>query len=997
MDPELTRSGPTPTPTGDPPNPFLRLARNAYRLATGGDPVVLQLCLYYFLVIGVFILARILRDALLLELPSADGVGRLPLLIAVSAGVVGALAYLYGKYATRFRYDRMMVLTNGVLALTMGLLYLLLRVLPSTARPLLLQINYVHAEVLGAVLVLQFWTFAPELFDLRQAKRAFAIIGGGAVLAQLLAFGVRPMIKLVAGPQDLIPGLAVVLALSTLVIVHIGRTRLADLPQGARQRQVGQQPKIRAKVGQSESLWGNHLVRNIAGIVLLTTCATTIVDYQFKALAAEVYGKSAALANFFGTFYGSLGIVAVVLQFGVASRMLRRLGIQPSLLVLPVLLFVSSLILGSAPLLFSVVVGFTMAKGSDNALRYTINNLSYNLLYGPLSWRLRRRARAMIHGIVKPLAIGLGAGLIAVFSAFGSAQQLSWVSLGLVLLWIALVVRSKRWYVASLVTSMQQHQLGIESNALALQEPQTVAVILKTLENENPVDVLHALDLIPHLSGHRWIEPLTRLLARDDDQIRIKAMEVMRQMAHPFALDASEEPPAQTMMTVSGLDPRIPLVTLINDQNPAVAGRAIEVYCALVGQEALVIVKRHLESDVTQLRESAIVGILEHCGLDGVVLAGTRLQQLIEDPEPQQRLGALRVLDRLVGLRFYSPILTLIADPDPTVQRMAFALAGKVRSPRLVRHLVDALGVGHIRSAAMRALVRYGPAVLGRLDEALARHQDPLLRHALVTVIGRIGTQRAVDLLVGRLKIADRALRAEILPALGRVLSKSPALRPAVTGADTLLSEALQHLTVAGLDSLAVAQAFPANRLLRGALRDEIESTIASVFGCLSLLHPPRKIQLALDGIASRDKARVTKAMELLDNLLAHPVKQVLFPVLESDSAAMLRIGRERFGLELASGDALLTRLAQHWRPWMRACVLWSISRHRLQPLSSCVMAAVEDPSPLVRETALLALKPFVSRLEYLALAQRLAKDDAPSVARFAQNELSRNATIRTT
>ena len=48
---------------------------------------------------------------------------------------------------------------------------------------------YLFGQILGILLISQFWTLANDVYDARQAKRLFGFIGGGASLGGALGAG----------------------------------------------------------------------------------------------------------------------------------------------------------------------------------------------------------------------------------------------------------------------------------------------------------------------------------------------------------------------------------------------------------------------------------------------------------------------------------------------------------------------------------------------------------------------------------------------------------------------------------------------------------------------------------------------------------------------------------------------------------------------------------------------------------------------------------------
>ena len=86
----------------------------------------------------------------------------------------------------------------------------------------------------------------------------------------------------------------------------------------------------------------------IAVVICISTCATTLISWQFKALAKMSSVNQDSLAIFFGNFYFYAGVLALLFQLALTTRLLRRFGIGPMLFVLPIFVLAGSAALSSA-------------------------------------------------------------------------------------------------------------------------------------------------------------------------------------------------------------------------------------------------------------------------------------------------------------------------------------------------------------------------------------------------------------------------------------------------------------------------------------------------------------------------------------------------------------------------------------------------------------------------------------------------------------------------
>lgn len=122
--------------------------------------------LYLFCAIGAFIVGRIARTVLFLEIP--DYREQLPLVYVLIAIAVSTTMLVYSRVERRLRRDLTNAITLvGLIAGTLVFRLALDRVDGDGA----LWAFYIWIEIVGAFLVIQFWTLTNEIFNSRQAKR----------------------------------------------------------------------------------------------------------------------------------------------------------------------------------------------------------------------------------------------------------------------------------------------------------------------------------------------------------------------------------------------------------------------------------------------------------------------------------------------------------------------------------------------------------------------------------------------------------------------------------------------------------------------------------------------------------------------------------------------------------------------------------------------------------------------------------------------------------
>src|ERR1700688_3425543 len=140
------------------------------------------------------------------------------------------------------------------------------------------------------------------------------------------------------------------------------------------------------------SVVSSPYLRAIAAVICVSSFATTITGWQFKALAKQFSVGKDAMAIFFGNFYFYAGVLALLFQLLLTTRLLRRFGIGPMLFVLPIFVLA-----GSAALAILGTVGAALLlRGGDQVLRYSTNLSTVKLLYWPLHNKVKPKPKWLL-------------------------------------------------------------------------------------------------------------------------------------------------------------------------------------------------------------------------------------------------------------------------------------------------------------------------------------------------------------------------------------------------------------------------------------------------------------------------------------------------------------------------------------------------------------------------------------------------------------------------
>ncbi|HOX46608.1 MAG TPA: Npt1/Npt2 family nucleotide transporter [Myxococcota bacterium] len=881
--------------------------------------------LYLMLAVGAFITGRVCRDALFL---SRYDVSYLPYMYVWVAGAMSLLSYTYSRFADRLPRERLVLGVTGLLLLGV----LASRLLLVLAGDWFAAVLYVYVEVMGGLLLIQAWTFANDVFDTRQAKRLFGLVGAGGVVASIALGSAIGTLSQALGTANLLFLCAGLLLGCMGTITYLSRACRRELALAA----SGQSRQAISLAGDWGRVFSSRHLKVIAWITVLCYLAVTLVDYQFKILARLGHlNREDQLSSFLGWFYAITGLLSLGLQVLVTGRLLQRFGVIAGLLLLPL-----SLLAGSFGLL--LVPGLLAAaavRGSDQVLRYTVHDATHQILYLPVPGRLRGRAKAFIDGILKPLAQGLGGLLIAWLGPlFGHRVQ--WLGVGVVLLclgWVGLLLGLKREYLSSLVATLRQRRIHFGESTFAISDSQTVAALEQTLADEDEHNVLHALEMLPFVRNRDWSSELGRLLQHGSSQVRVQAL---RQVGADGAT-----------AHLGGA------LKLLGDTDEGVRAEAVRVVCVAIKDRAMGAVEPLLLDDSVQVRASAVVGLMRYGGLDGIVLAAETLKALLGSAEPSHRQAGAWAVGKVEVRSFFRSLMPLLADPVLDVRLEAVRAAGLLRSPELVLPLIHRLEDPKTRRAATLALAAHGPGLTPTLRTLLTNPRESVeLRRAVPQVLARVGDQLAMDVLAGSLDAEDDCLRARLLEAMVHLHQREPRLRRDLAMLRRALHRELK-LAYQLLTTAAELEELQAPLLQEGLERRQSEC-IERIFKLLRLLHPGRSLEAVHRNLANPVTSVRANALEVLEATAEPETRRCLLPLLEArDRRALRGLGDQLFPILHRSPLGWLQELLAGQDAWLMACTLDVARRRRETALEPMARALLRHSSPLVRESAAFCLE----------------------------------------
>lgn len=905
-----------------------------------------------FVLMAGLAFARAGRDALFIK---TAGVESLPLMYVINGLLMAVFAALYARLAPAFSLHRVLI----VLGALFGALVLLFRLLLSSGNPLLdSTLPYAiwsAAQLYQIVLLMHFWTFCNHVFDPREARRLFPVIGGAGLAGMITGSLLTPVVVAWIGAINVILVWALLsLTASGLVPWAVKNIRASGMAIEHSPREHG------SFFEEARELWQIPLLRLLIFIAFPMWITAWLIDFQFFQTLDSVYPGQDALAGFLGLFNGLTSIAGLLIQFFLTARIVQWLGVGGAALVYPGVMMgaaaglVARTAIPAAPTIYSPhnVLGVA-GKFSDETLFSSLHDSVLSMLFNSLPDERRTRARALLAGVMEPVATSLAGLLLMGLTAFSvppAGTAVITVVLGI--LWVTLALRIKRLYLAALVNNLNSRNVDMQRAAFrTLSEDQGAdaqRLLIAALSSGDEEMALFALSVLKP-SDPVVASALCRYLPDASEKLKTSMMQALLKSGYvpgaaAFAHELARGSPEIRALALRGLisldqAPDHFLLRYVDDADPVLASVAVEAGLFRAGELGAEARKRLSKMLASKKDAESILGLRI---LEQVPQPGIEAVKLLSRKNPEVRTAAVRALGARPDREGVVRLAALLADDSVALPARESLLAHKELSL---------------------------PALHATLSKIVSSAQNDF-KVSLIECIGEIAQPDSIEVLSRFLvkqpilvenaaALALSNIRLRFLADDGRSLHE----------ADALFSESLRsHIRTAYFaivenwkyDLLAAESLHAANRdhrldLLADALKRFSRLRLEAAVRFLELISDPRSIRALSSDLLSGDMRARAESLEALEGTCAEA--GVIVRAMEEGSAESIAL--------LKLHDVLTHALTRNYPPWISACAAHAAGLIGAKSVEREVFAALAHPSEQVQLCAYRALALLKSKLPF--------------------------------
>jgi ATP:ADP antiporter, AAA family len=942
---------------------------------SGERTVALLMFAYSFLAMTSHNIVKPVTKSKFIEQLGSDN---LPYVLLASSVLIGVLMHLYSGAIRRLPRQYVIPIVQSVLVVLLVLFWGLLR----TGATWVTVALYFFGQILGVLLISQFWTLANDVYDARQAKRLFGLIGGGACLGGAVGAAITATRVEALGSNNLLLISAATLALCVALVLKIVR-----LPHASDHMEVMDERGVGGREALRLLTHSRHL-RVLAGVVGFAAIGAAVVDQQLSMAAEATRADGDAIARLLAEVTVYLSLAGFVVQVALTSRIHRSFGIVAALLLLPIGLGVSA----TAILITGQLWAVAAARVLDTTFRYSLDKTTREVLFLPLPTDLRFRAKPFIDVTMDRFAKAVAAVLILLLihpTGLGlDWRQLSYGSLLMTAAWVAMALVAWREYLRAFRASIVSREIAPATIRTEVADAATIEALVEELSSPDERAVLYAIDLLEALDRRNLVTPL--LLQHTSSRVRAKALRVIATFGSPIA--------TRWIPTIE---------RMVQDDDVDVRAAALHALAGFSHEDAAVLLRRHLDDIEPRVCVTAAIALANSGRPEDVEAAEIALMRIVNDTREvasHAREEAATALGRIEHPRFRPLLVPLLHDHDINVKRKAIKSARTLGSSDglFVPALLSLLGHRALKSQAREALVGYAQDIVPLLSYALADSREQLwIRRHIPVTLAMIGTAASMDALVRALDEPDGFLRYKAIMAIEKLRRENPTVScPRQTLETVVIRETSRYYNGLTLQHNLMRHALDAAESLLGrALEDKLRRSVDRIYRLLGLIYHIEDVAAARFTIEQGERRRRAAAVEYLDNLLGGVVRRRVMPILD-DTPLTEKVQYANNVLRSRPRDLedTLAQLIHEDDPVIAASAIHFAAQRQLQSLKAdfeYVTSHRSERDGFVREAAMWAARgaqPSSEELTIVALVDRIRA--TPVFAALSIDELFRVAEI---
>ena len=818
------------------------MLKKLFNINQGEGFPTLILFLHIFAYVAISITGSAARDAYFLNMVDRK---YLPLMFLAVAIVLSIVIEIYSRLS---KNKDLSTIVSGTGIIFIATLFAIQKNLEGWVIPFL----YVWKDVIDAIIITQFWLIASQVFDPRQAKRLFGLLGAGGALAAIIIGSSIKQFLSIFGSENLLFA-----TMSFLLVVIL----MANLIRPYRNINEQKNSNSKKDSQKDEKKSFSPYLKSLAIIIGLAAVASRVVDYQFKITAVAAFPEQDDLVNFFGQYYAVTGIATMVIQLFITSRLLSRFGILVAILVLPTLFMTGAIGFLMSPVLAAVYI----SKFSDQVFRFTLHNASIQLLWIPVKNTIKNRLKPVIEGSIRASLEGVS-GILIFLSITVFNVPIHYLSISIVLIaiyWINKSFTLKKLYVKELQSAIEKRELNFEELTLDIQDEAMVKTINEALKNNDESQQILALEMIKDIPLTPWKDSLNDLLNNGEMTVKKEILSI--------SFDDENIITNQT------------IIDLINNV-PDLETESIEIAGKRRLRKALPIIMDRIDS-VNKEKQIIFAAAIRNIDPDSSNKEKELLLDAFNTNDENICSLAIRQMKNDKEILPDDKLAEYLNQESSMVRDAALSVAESRASTSLLPHIIQCLSDPRCAIPARSALQAYDDNVVVELliKHVQSQNVEKSLIIGVIRTIKNYPTKNSIDLLLSAISPKVPPIQSEAVDSLihiARELSLDEN-QIIITKKELIKTSRYAYEKIIALSQINEDEE---NQLLRYLLQNEVRKLIPVIMKLGILDKPETPIETYIQYVLNNETDKLPYVLEFFENIFSKEERRIVNSLIDNIS-----------------------------------------------------------------------------------------------------------------
>lgn len=851
---------------------------------------------------------------------------RLPLVYLVIAAVLIVLNYVYEKLEHKFTPPFVL---KTIIGSAIAVLVMLWIGLSFGNTHEFIFVLLVSNTVIYMITGYAFWGLVALLFNVRESRRVFSVVGAGDIPSKLIGYLASPLLIPLIGLPNLV-WLAVASLLVSLYLFHkkMKKPSWVQILKKTNHAQHHDAHEGHHKQNIVSFFFENRLIFVISLLSVLSYNVYVLIDYTFISQVKLRFENIKDLAIYIAAFFAVGRLIAVVLKLIFTSRAIEKLGIIACLFITPVALFLFCILffVFDSKSNYNIYIFGLMALLTE-VLRSTMQEPVFFILFQPLKEKLRLKGHLIAKGYtLPPSLIIVGLSLLLFFNFGVSLDIVFTIKIILVNLfvWAGVVFFIQKAYLRTLHTSIEKGTFS--SDDKYVYDKKVIDILVNKVNTGKSAEVIYALDLL----GKTAYPGINDLLHQ---QLKNNSGEVKR-----FALDQLEAGGTIDVQAVKDM--------MVNETDTDVMEKAVSILCR---HDSVYLDKmaQTLHEQEYGLRKTVIISLLNQQEFDYLLNAGNEINSLINSSNPEERKLAISIISELKHVQFVKDIAHLIDDEDASVRRDAVVAACKLKITSLLPQVLERANHPAERHLVIKALQQYGDKIFQDIDtlpvELVESHKADLVK-----ISANIKGEFCKKFLVRTIHELNEQTNRTIHSLWVQDYEPDEAMAVRL---NTILDKYLKNGILKIDDYHRVNYEHTENEIVKHSLLNEIKTDLVLSLKICAMLHRKKKINRILELIEIEKHQKIYNAMEMIELELPRKTAKDLVHLFDF----VLDPGGHRKNAEVFTAESVFNKIyfsdSFAYNPWTKAIVMYCSWKNKIHDDIKYIATVNGEEEFIVAET----------------------------------------------